>query len=77
MCTGDLALEKPNNPTRWIVESIPYDETVHICRDWTALSKALRGASMGFEAINNRGLAPFDNSDWQPKHPVVPFEAVV
>ncbi|RDW62072.1 hypothetical protein BP6252_11505 [Coleophoma cylindrospora] len=76
MCQGDLTLEKPENPTRWHVESIAYDETVHVCRDWTALSSALRATSLGFEYADDRSLIPFDNSDWQPWRPVVPFEAI-
>ena len=76
MCQGDLTLEAPENLTRWHIESISYDATVHVCRDWTALSKALRETSLGFEYTDDRSLKPFDNSDWQPRRPVVPFEAV-
>lgn len=76
MCGGDLTLEAPENPSRTHLESIPYDETVHLCRDWTALSSALRSTSLGFNVDEGRGLVPFDNSNWQPRRPVVPFEAV-
>ena len=76
MCAGDLTLEAPENPSRTHLESIAYDGTVHLCRDWTALSDALRKTSMGFELDEGRHLVPFDHSGWQPKRPVVPFEAV-
>lgn len=77
MCQGDLSLERPDDLSRWHVESIAYDETVHVCRDWTALSKALRDTSLGFEyAEEDRAIVPYDNSDWKPSRPVVPFEAV-
>jgi hypothetical protein len=76
MCYGDLALEPADKPTRRHLESIAYDGTVHMCRDWTALSNALRRKSLGFEVGEDRTLTPFDNSKWQPNRPVVPFEAV-
>lgn len=76
MCAGDLTLEAPENPSRTHLESFAYDETVHLCRDWTALSNALRRTSLGFEVDEGRGLVPFDHSDWQPRRPVNPFEAV-
>ena len=76
MCAGDLTLEAPENPSRTHLESIAYDETIHLCRDWTALSDALRRTSLGFELDEGRGLVPYDHSDWQPRRPVVPFEAV-
>lgn len=76
MCAGDLTLEAPENPTRTHLLSLAYDETVHVCRDWTALSDALRRTALGFEVDEGRGLVPFDHSDWQPQRPVVPFEAV-
>ena len=76
MCAGDLTLEAPENVSRHHLESIAYDETIHLCRDWTALSNALRRTSLGFELDGGRGLVPYDHADWQPKRPVVPFKAV-
>jgi len=76
MCAGDLTLEAPEYPSRTHLESMAYDETVHLCRDWPALSDALRRTSLGFEVDEGRGLVPFDHSNWQPRRPVAPFEAV-
>jgi len=77
MCAGDLSLEAAEHPTRHHLESYSYDETVHVCRDWTVLSDALRRTSLGFEVDeSDLGLVPFDHSDWKPQRPVVPFDAV-
>ncbi|KAK3613145.1 hypothetical protein LTR22_028286, partial [Elasticomyces elasticus] len=76
MCAGDLTLEAPENPTRTHLLSLAYDKTTHVCRDWTALSDALRKTALGFEVDEDLRHVPFDHSDWQPKRPVIPFEAV-
>ena len=77
MCAGDLALEPAEHPTRHHLESYSYDESVHMCRDWTALSATLRSKSLGFEVAEDRGLVPFDHANWKiSNRPVTPFEAV-
>jgi len=76
MCTGDLTLEKPDAPTKYHLESIAYDETVHLCRDWTALSDALHGMSLGFD-FSGPAITTFDNSGSRPRQAVFPFKEAV
>lgn len=76
MCAGDLTLEAPQDLSRTHLESASYDHTVHLCRDWTVLSDALRKASLRFDIAEDDTLVPWDHSTWQPKRPVLPFEAV-